>query len=87
MNNILVGNLSPNSTERDIRSIFEQHGTVEQFKMMTDLKTDRPRGFAFVRMKHDAEAEKAIVALDGTDLNGMALKVNPARPQIHRKRS
>ena len=84
MNNILVGNLMPNVTEEDIRSRFEQHGTVQRFKMMTDRWTGLPRGFGFVQMKTDAEASEAIAALNGTDLNGKVLKVNHARPQLHR---
>jgi cold-inducible RNA-binding protein len=85
VNNILVGNLSPSAAEQDIRSIFEQHGTVERLKMMTDLKTDQPRGFAFVQMRNDAEAERAIAAIDGTELSGRAIRVSAARPQLHRK--
>jgi RNA recognition motif-containing protein len=84
MNNILVGNLSPNVTEQDVRPLFEKHGAVARFKMMTDRWTGLSRGFGFIQMKTDAEAEQAIVALNGTDLNGKALKVNPARPQVHR---
>jgi RNA recognition motif-containing protein len=85
VNNILVGNLNPNVTERDIRSLFETHGVVQRSKMMTDRWTGLSRGFGFIQMKTDAEAEKAIVVLNGTDLKGKALKVNPARPQLHRK--
>lgn len=85
MNNILVGNLNPNVTEQDIRSLFETHGAVQRSKMMTDRWTGLSRGFGFIQMKTDAEAEKAIVVLNGTDLNGKVLKVNPARPQLHRK--
>ena len=84
MNNILVGNLSPGVTEQDIRSVFGKHGTVQRFKMMTDRGTGLSRGFGFIEMKTDAEAEEAIGALNGTDLGGKALKVNPARPQLHR---
>ncbi len=84
MNNIRVGNLTPNVTEQHIRSIFALHGAVERFKMMTDRWTGLPRGFGFIQMANDADAEKAIVALNGTDFNGKALKVNPARPQLHR---
>jgi len=54
------------------------------FKMMTDRRTGLSRGFGFIQMKTDAEAGKAIVALNGTDLNGNVLKVNQARPQLHR---
>lgn len=84
MNNILVGNLNPNVTEQDIRPLFERHGVVRRFKMMTDRWTGLSRGFGFVQMKTDAEAGNAIVALNGTDLNGKVLKVNQARPQLHR---
>lgn len=84
MNNILVGNLSPNVTEQDIRSIFEKHGAVRRSKMMTDRWTGLSRCFGFVEMKTDAQAAEAIAALNGTDLNGKALKVNHARPQLHR---
>lgn len=85
MNNILVGNLSPNVTEQDIRSLFETHGAVQRSKMMTDRWTGLSRGFGFIQMKTDAEAEKAIVVLNGTDLNGKVLQVNQARPQLHHK--
>jgi len=84
MNNIRVGNLSPGVTEDEIRSIFVSHGTVERFKMMTDRWTGLVRGFAFVEMADDAQAEKAIVALDGSEWKGKVLKVSPARPQLHR---
>ena len=87
MNNILVGNLSPNVTEQDIRSLFEKHGAVQRSKMMTDRWTGLSRGFGFIQMKADAEAQEAIVALNGADLNGKALKVNQARPQLHRRTS
>jgi len=84
VNNILVGNLSPNVTEQDIRSVFEKHGAIQRFKMMTDRWTGLPRGFGFVQMTNDAAAEIAIGALNGTDLNGKALQVSQARPQLHR---
>jgi cold-inducible RNA-binding protein len=84
MNNILIRNLDPGATEEEIRSIFEQHGTVERFKMMTDFKTDQPRGFAFVQMTNDSDAETAIAATDGMDLSGRPMRVSAARPQIHR---
>jgi RNA recognition motif-containing protein len=84
MNNILIGNLSPEVTEEDIRPLFGKHGTVQRFKIMTDRRTGLSRGFGFIQMKTDAAAELAIVALDGTDLNGKALQVRQARPQLHR---
>jgi RNA recognition motif-containing protein len=84
VNNILVGNLNPNVTERDIRSLFEAHGAVQRSKMMTDRWTGLSRGFGFIQMETDAEAKTAIVVLNGTDLNGKTMKVNEARPQLHR---
>ena len=85
MNNILVGNLMPNVTELDIRSMFEKYGAVQRSKLMTDRWTGLSRGFGFIQMKSDAEAEEAIVATNGTDLNGKVLKVNHARLQLHRR--
>jgi len=87
MNNIFVGNLSPDATELDIRSIFEKHGTVERFRIMTDRETGQPRGFAFIEMTNDAAAETAIAALNGVELNGRAIHVNAARPQLYRNGS
>ncbi len=83
MNNIVVSNLSPDTTEQDIRSIFAKHGTIERFKIQIDSRTDQPK--AFVEMANDAEAEKAIIATNGTKLKGKALAVNAARPQINRR--
>lgn len=87
MNNILVGNLSPGVTEQDVRPLFEKYGSVQRFKMMADRWTGLSRGFGFLQMKTDAAAEEAIVALNGTDLNGKAMKVNQARPQLYRRKS
>ena len=84
MNNILVGNLKANITDHDIRSLFEPYGAVRRSKIMTDRWTGLSRGFGFIQMTNDAAAESAITALDGTDLNGKVLKVNVARPQLHR---
>jgi RNA recognition motif-containing protein len=84
VNNILVGNLNPNITEHDIRPLFEKHGAIRKFKMMTDRWTGLSRGFGFIQMKTYAGAEKAIIALNGTDLNGKVLKVQLALPQLHR---
>jgi RNA recognition motif-containing protein len=85
VNNILVGNLSPSITERDIRSLFAQHGVVRKSKLMTDRWTGLSRGFGFIQMKADAAAPVVIAALDGTDLNGKSLKIRKARPQLHRR--
>jgi RNA recognition motif-containing protein len=87
VNNILIGNLSPNVTEQDIRSLFEQHGRVQRSKLMTDRWTGLSRGFGFIQMKVDGAAPVAISALDGTELHGKFLKVRGARPQLHHRTS
>jgi cold-inducible RNA-binding protein len=81
MKNIFVGNLDFAATESSIRSLFEQYGTVDRVNLVTDRDTGRSRGFAFVEMADSAEAERAIAALNGTELNGRALNVNEARPK------
>jgi len=81
MKKIFVGNLDTASTEAAIRSLFEPHGTVDGVKVITDRDTGRPRGFAFVEMADSAEADRAISALNGADLDGRPLKVNEARPK------
>jgi RNA recognition motif-containing protein len=80
MTNIFVGNLSYGAAESDIRSLFEQYGTVERASLVTDRETGQARGFGFVEMPNDDEAERAIAALNGRELNGRALTVNIARP-------
>lgn len=77
---IYVGNLSRNTTEESLRSLFEGHGTVASVKIMTDKFTGEPRGFGFVAMPNDSEAEAAIAALNGRDLDGRNLRINQARP-------
>ena len=84
MNNIFVGNLGLDATEHEIRCVFEKYGTVERFRIMTDRLTGQPRGFAFSEMADDADAEKAIVAVNGIELNGRAMNVSAARPQLYR---
>jgi RNA recognition motif-containing protein len=79
---IFVGNLDFGATEDSIRSLFEQHGTVERVSLMTDRDTGRSRGFAFVEMTDSGEAERAIAALNGTNFSGRTLNVNEARPKI-----
>ena len=76
---LYVGNLSFSSTEEDIRSVFERHGSVESVAVITDRETGRPRGFAFVEMGEESAAKDAIRALDGTDLGGRNIKVNEAQ--------
>ena len=80
-NKLYVGNLSFNSTEDDIRDAFSAHGTVTSVNVIMDRDTGRPRGFAFVEMGSDSEAQAAVQALDGRDLDGRNLKVNIAKPR------
>ena len=80
-NKLYVGNLSFNSTEDDISNAFAAHGTVTSVNVIMDRETNRPRGFAFVEMSSDSEAQAAVKALDGQDLDGRNLKVNIAKPR------
>jgi cold-inducible RNA-binding protein len=84
MKNIFVGNLDFSATEDAIRSLFEPYGAVERVNLMTDRDTGRSRGFAFVTMTDSAEADRAIAALNGTNLGGRALNINEARPKVER---
>ena len=81
MKNIFVGNLDFAATESSIRTLFEAHGKVDRVSLVTDRDTGRPRGFAFVEMSDAAEADRAIAALNGTDLGGRTLNINEARPK------
>jgi len=87
MKNIFVGNLDFAATESSIRALFEPYGTVDRVNLVTDRDTGRSRGFAFVEMADAAEADRAISALNGADLNGRALNVNEARPKPDSGRS
>ena len=84
MKNIFVGNLSFGATEETLRSMFENDGTVERVSIVTDRETGRSRGFAFVEMTNAGEAERAIAALNGSDLGGRSINVNEARPKEDR---
>ena len=84
MKNIFVGNLSFRTTEDEIRSLFQEHGTVERVSIVTDRDTGQPRGFGFVEMANDAEAQRAIAAINGKELSGRTLNVNEARPKTDR---
>ena len=84
MKNIFVGNLDFNSTEETVRSLFERYGAVNSARIMTDRDTGRSRGFAFVEMENEGEADQAIQALNGYSLDGRALNVNEARPKPDR---
>lgn len=81
---LFVGNLSFNTTENDLQDTFAAHGTVVEANLMMDRATGRPRGFGFITMSSAEEAQKAIDALNGTELDGRALTVNIARPREER---
>ncbi len=78
---IYVGNLSFNTNEGDIRAAFEKFGEVSSAKIVMDRDTGRAKGFGFVEMGDQASADKAISALDGTELDGRNIKVNIAKPK------
>ena len=79
--NIYVGNLPFSATESDIRDLFAKYGTVDSVAIVLDRETGRPRGFGFVELATDARAQDAIRDLNGTDLQGRAIKVNEAKPR------
>ena len=81
---LFVGNLSFKTTENELQDAFAAYGTVLEANLMMDRATGRPRGFGFVTMSSQEEAEKAIEALHGKDLGGRALTVNIARPREER---
>lgn len=82
--NIYVGNLSWECTADDLLALFEEHGAVARAQVITDRETGRSRGFGFVEMEHDDEAQKAIDALNGQTHQGRPLTVNEARPREER---
>ena len=81
---LFVGNLSFNTTENDLQDAFAAHGTVVEANLMMDRVSGRPRGFGFVTMSTPEEAQKAIEALNGKEIDGRALTVNIARPREER---
>lgn len=84
MKNIFVGNLSFNTNEDELRQLFETHGAVERVSIMTDRDTGRSRGFGFVEMTSNEDGEKAIAALNGSQVGGRTINVNEARPKTDR---
>ena len=76
---LYVGNIPFSATEEELKSLFEQHGSVDRVSVITDRETGRPRGFAFVEMQDASGAESAMRALDGTDMGGRSLRVNEAQ--------
>lgn len=81
MTNIFVGNLSYQTSQDELHQAFAQFGNVERVSIVTDRDSGQPRGFAFVEMSSRQEAESAISALNGAEMNGRALNVNEARPR------
>ena len=78
---LYVGNLGYDVGSADLEQMFASHGTVESANVITDRSTGQSKGFGFVEMSSDSEAEAAIAALDGKDLGGRTIKVNEARPR------
>ena len=83
---LYVGNLSFETTENDLQDLFEQHGKVGEVALMMDRMTGKSRGFAFVTMNDATEANAAMAALNGKEVNGRTLNVNEARPREERPR-
>ena len=81
MKNIFVGNISFQTTEQEIRTLFETHGSVDRVNIVTDRDSGQPRGFGFVEMTNDAEGNSAISAINGKDVDGRTLNVNEARTE------
>jgi len=81
LKNIYVGNISFQTTEQDLDAAFSAYGQVERVQIVKDRDTGQSRGFAFVEMANNAEADRAIEALNGADLSGRTLTVNEARPR------
>ncbi|MBI1358452.1 MAG: RNA-binding protein [Acidobacteria bacterium] len=84
MKNIFVGNLNYQATEDEVRQLFEQYGAVDRVSLITDRETGRPRGFGFVEMPNDEEADQAIEQLNGLSHGGRNLNINEARPRGER---
>ncbi len=84
MKNIFVGNLDFNTGEDELRQLFQTYGQVDRVSIMTDRDTGRSRGFGFVEMANAEEGEKAIAALNGSQVGGRTLNVNEARPKVDR---
>jgi RNA recognition motif-containing protein len=78
---IYVGNLPYSATDQDLQTLFSQYGKVTSARVVMDRETGRAKGFGFVEMPERAEAEKAIQATNGVDLNGRALRVNESQPK------
>jgi RNA recognition motif-containing protein len=78
---LFVGNLPFSTSEGELQDLFEQAGAIESVRVMRDMATGRARGFAFVEMQTDEDAQAAIQKFNGTELGGRAIVVNEARPK------
>jgi RNA recognition motif-containing protein len=78
---LYVGNLAYNMSDSELQTLFQAHGTVQSAQVIMDRDTGRSKGFGFVEMGSDAEAQTAIAALNGKEVEGRALTVNEARPK------
>lgn len=85
--NIFAGNLSYRLTEEDLHDAFSEFGTVTQVRIVTDQETGKSKGFGFVTMPNDQEAQKAIDGLNGEEVMGRAMNVNPARERTRDRKS
>jgi len=83
--NIYVGNLPFSTTDDELSDLFSPHGTIKAARVIKDRITERSRGFGFVEMENDEEADKAIAAMNGKDLDGRPLKVSEAKPREERR--
>ena len=81
MKNVFVGNMSFETTESELRAVFEPYGELSRVSVVTDRDTGRARGFGFVEMSNDDEGTKAIAELNGKEINGRAWNVNEAKPK------
>jgi RNA recognition motif-containing protein len=84
---IYVGNLSFNMSDQDLNTLFAEHGAVSSATIVTDRDTGRSRGFGFIEMEDDAEAMRAIQAINAKEVDGRTLNVNEARPREPRRSS
>ena len=82
--NIYVGNLVWDATQDDLYNLFQEHGKVTRAQVIMDRETGRSRGFGFVEMENDSEADRAVQALNGADFRGRPLTVNEAKPRDDR---
>ena len=83
---IYVGNMSYETTQENLESLFAQYGSVDSVKIITDRETGRAKGFGFITMNDDSSAQNAIAELNGKEFDGRTLKVNEAKPKEYKPR-